>query len=207
MTTHHQPLARHRANPKPASRPQINLDGQEILDERPQMNRYDALAERWRLQSSRTDELQDALRTLSYLLLTELATELGVEAKTWKEQKNPFHRRYVEYRLSPVPGVEGETRIDRYTPRGELEFAIVITFDHGEDHFPKARFLLPLATRMYRQHPQYCLWDPLQVAPLEGFLWVASRPAVIQDIFSLLDRELAIDPFDGPPTPPRLDCL
>ncbi len=177
------------------------------MDEPPQMNRYDALAERWRLQSTRTDELQESLRTHSYLLLNELATELGVEAKTWKEQKNPFHRRYVEYRLSPFPGSEGETRIDRYTPRGELEFAIVVTFDHGDDQFPKTRFLLPLATRMYRQHPQFCLWDPLQAAPLEGFLWVATRAAVIQDIFTLLDRELAIDPFEGPPTPPRLGCL
>ncbi len=171
------------------------------------MNRYDALAERWRIQSNRSDELQETLRNNSYLLLNELATELGVEAKSWKEQKNPFHRRYVDYRLSPFPGSEGETRIDRYTPRGELEFAIVITFDHGEEHFPKTRFLVPLATRMFRQYPQYCLWDPLLAAPLEGFPWVATRPAVIQDIFTLLDRELAIDPFEGPPTPPRLACL
>ena len=66
---------------------------------------------------------------------------------------------------------------------------------------------MPLATRMYRQHPQFCLWDPVAAAPLEGFLWVATRPAVIQDILSVLDRELAIDPFEGPPTPPRLGCL
>ncbi|WP_094584105.1 hypothetical protein [Synechococcus sp. BO 8801] len=173
----------------------------------PQMNRYEALAQRWRLQSNRTDELHETLRTHSYVLLTELATELGVEARTWKEQRNPFHRRYVEYRLSPFPGSDGETRIDRYTPKGELEFAIVLTFDHGEDQFPKTRFLVPLATRMYRQHPQFCLWDPHAAAPLEGFLWVATRPAVIQDILTVLDRELAIDPFEGPPTPPRLGYL
>jgi len=107
----------------------------------------------------------------------------------------------------PFPGLEGETRIDRYTSKGELEFAFVITFDHGEDHFPKTRFLLPLATRLNRQHPQDCLWDPLQAAPLEGFLWVATRPAVIQDIVTVLDRKLAIDSFEGPPLPPRLACL
>jgi hypothetical protein len=171
------------------------------------MNRYDQLAERWRLQDSRTGELQETLRTHSYLLLTELATALGVEGRTWKEQKNPFHRKYVEYRLSPFLDAEGETRTDRYTAGGELEFAIVLTFDHGEDQFPKTRFLIPLATRMYKQHPQFCLWAPLRRAPLEGFVWVATKTAVIQDILSLLDRELSIDPFEGPPTPPRLACF
>ncbi len=171
------------------------------------MNRYDQLAERWRRQDSRAGELQETLRTHSYLLLTELATELGVEGRTWKEQKNPFHRRYAEYRLSPFPDPEGETRTDRYTPGGELEFAIVLTFDHGEDQFPKVRFLMPLATRMYKQHPQFCLWDPHRMAPLEGFVWVATKAAVIQDILGLLERELTIDPFEGPPTPPRLARL
>lgn len=147
------------------------------------------------------------LRSHSYLLLTELASELGVDARTWKEQRNPFHRRYVEYRLSPFPGSEGETRIDRYTDRGELEFAVVLTFDHGEDQFPKTRFLFPLATRLFRQHPQYCLWDPVASAPLEGFAWVATRAAVIHDLLGRLEQELAIDPFEGPPTLPSLSQL
>jgi len=171
------------------------------------MNRYDDLAERWRLQDTRVGELHETLRTESYLLLTELARDLGVEGRTWKELKNPFHRKYVEYRLSPFPGSEGETRIDRYTSCGELEFAIVLTFDHSEDQFPKARFLFPMATRMFRQHPQYCLWDPLASAPLEGFAWVATRAAVIQDLLRRLDQELAIDPFEGPPSLPRLTRL
>jgi hypothetical protein len=171
------------------------------------MNRYDLLAKRWRLQDSRAGELQEALRTQSYLLLTELATELGMEGRSWKEQKHPFHRKYVEYRLSPFPGSEGETRTDRYTASGELEFAIVLTFDHGEDQFPKTRYLVPLATRMFKHHPQFCLWDPLEAAPLEGFGWVATKPAVIQEILSLVERELAIDPFEGPPVSPRLLSL
>jgi hypothetical protein len=171
------------------------------------MDRYDRLAELWRLQDSRAQELQESLRTHSYLLVAELASELGVENRTWKEQRNPFHRKYVEYRLSPFPGTEGETRTDRYTAVGELEFAVVITFDHGEDRFPKTRFLVPLATRMYKQHAQFCLWDPLAAAPHEGFAWVATKPAVIQDILTLVGRELAIDPFEGPPALPRLGCL
>ncbi len=168
------------------------------------MNRYEQLAERWRLQDTRAVAVQEALRSHSYLLLTELAAELGMEGKTWKEQNHPFHRKYVEYRLSPFAGSEGETRTDRYTADGELEFAIVLTFDHGEDHFPKTRFLVPLATRMYKQHPQFCLWDPHRKAPSEGFVWVATKPAVIQDVLSLLDAELTIDPFEGLPATSRL---
>ncbi|KEF41643.1 MAG: hypothetical protein ER33_10240 [Cyanobium sp. CACIAM 14] len=171
------------------------------------MNRYEQLAEQWRLQDSRTGELQETLRTHSYLLLTELAAELGVDGKTWKEERNPFHRKYVEYRLSPFAGSEGETRTDRYTASGELEFAVVLTFDHGEEQFPKTRYLLPLATRMYKQHPQFCLWDPFRQTPREGFGWVATRPAAIQDILSMVEQELAIDPFEGPPATPRLACL
>ena len=101
------------------------------------MSRYDQLAEQWRLQDGRALELQESLRTVSYLLIAALASELGVEHRTWKEQRNPFHRKYVEYRLSPFPGTDGETRTDRYTALGELEFAVVITFDHGEEHFPR----------------------------------------------------------------------
>jgi hypothetical protein len=171
------------------------------------MSRYDQLAEQWRLQDGRALELQESLRTVSYLLVAALASELGVEHRTWKEQRNPFHRKYVEYRLSPFPGTDGETRTDRYTALGELEFAVVITFDHGEEHFPKTRFLVPLATRMYKQHPQFCLWDPHGAAPLQGFAWVATKPAAIQDILTLVQRELAIDPFEGPPDLPRLLCL
>jgi hypothetical protein len=171
------------------------------------MNRYELLAEQWRLQDTRISELHETLRTQSYLLLTELAKELGVEGRTWKEQKNPFHRKYVEYRLSPFPDREGETRTDRYTPNAELEFGIVITFDHGDGSFPKSRFLVPLATRMYKQHPQFCLWDPLASQPREGHGWVASKPAMIQEIVTLMEEELAFDPFEGPPPKQRITFL
>jgi hypothetical protein len=141
------------------------------------MNRYDALAERWRLQSTRTDELQESLRTHSYLLLNELATELGVEAKTWKEQKNPFHRRYVEYRLSPFPGSEGETRIDRYTPRGELEFAIVITFDHGEDTSRRPVSCCPWPPACTGSIPSSVSGTPCRRRPWKAFSgWPPERP-------------------------------
>ncbi len=171
------------------------------------MNRYDDLAERWRQQDTRIGELHETLRTESYLLLTELAKNLGVEGRTWKELKNPFHRKYVEYRLSPFPDREDETRTDRYTPSGELEFGIVITFDHGEASFPKSRFLIPLATRMFKRHPQYCLWDPVASLPRQGRGWVATKPAMIQEIVSLIEEELAFDPFEGPPPAQRIRLL
>ena len=163
----------------------------------------------FRSRREKIERWQQSLVDEAIALFKSVSARFKPDPETWPDPATGEPNRYVGLLdISEEPkGPRGDFFYKSTTDKGELFFAIQVTFDQALGAYPKVQLYVPVAIRFRAGKPEFAFFDTQTQAARSPEQWNPDMGKFTEAVISEIEEFLRFDPSQGQRPPSSIGFL